>query len=176
MIDIRADNRNQKGSPVKFTSLTAIASVFTLATVGVLGGPGVAGATTPTSATEDSGTPEGIDLSEIPEEGAEALSCYAGGHGWTKAENSMYVPRAYPEGDWFTTRDNCNDINVIVDSDGPLEIEVCFNPSWGEPFCQGDTTTVGEDSWSVVAANVGPSTLYKLRIHSDPAASGRVAS
>ncbi|GAB3736858.1 hypothetical protein [Nocardiopsis nanhaiensis] len=164
---------------MKFTGLTAIASVFTLAIVGVLGGPGIAGAATPTSTTEDSGNPEGIDLSEIPDEGAEALDCYAGGHEWTTSESSSrYVPAGWPAGEWFTTTGICNDINVIIDNSTPSYVWVCFNPSSGDPYCQDDIdrTYVRSSIWTVVATDVAPGTQFKLRFDHSSDVAGRVAS
>lgn len=150
--------------------------MFTLVSLGLLGGPGVAGASTaPSDAVTVQETSQ-VDLSEIPEGATEALSCYGGGHSFGRGSNTNYVPGGYPNGPWFTTRGNCNDINLILDTSPRQIVRICFNPRSGNPYCQTSTTTLVQGQWTVVATGVAPGTQFKINFYSVGQATGRVAT
>lgn len=154
--------------------LTAIAAIFTLVSAFLIGAPNAAAADVEANGTtpEDSSQ---VNLDEIPESATETLSCYSSGHRFTKGSDH-YVPSGYPGGSWLTTRGNCNDINVIINSSSVMIAEVCFNPSSGSPYCQNSSTTIQPGQWTVVATNVVRGTRYKLDFRTGYSTSGRIAT
>lgn len=93
-----------------------------------------------------------------------------------KAANSSYVPANFPGGAWFTTRGNCNDINVILDAPSLQSVRVCFKPRSGSPYCQANYKSIARGQWTVVATGVAPGTSYKLHFLTNAVANGRVAT